>query len=118
MPKGMRSKNKMKELKKESFLSQASVTLFSHFEGPDSRSHYVTIYYDIDPTTGELTKTYINDSDMFLRPGSRSVEKTTISYESFYRAVSFYDAEHQTLLRQITPENFREWLDEHWEILL
>lgn len=116
MPKGIKSKRKMNELRKKEFLSSETVTIFRYFETPDLHSSHTSTYYDINTQTGELTETDIEDRDIFIRPGSRSVYKRSITYDQLYRSLKFYHAENLDIYLQLNQDNFREWLDENWEI--
>lgn len=115
MAKGTKSKRENSKARKKELLSRRTVTVFQHRDGFDSSSFCTSVYFDIDTQTGELTKTNVIDRDIFLRPGSQSLDKKPVTYEDFYRSLKNYHAENLNILMQLTRENYREWLDEYWE---
>lgn len=74
-------------------------------------------YIVLDTETGDLEDHWECWRDMVMRPGAMSGGKKSITYEEMYQKIRANQPENAELFLQLTRENYREWLEEHRDII-
>ena len=74
-------------------------------------------YIVLDTETGGLSDEHELWRDVVIRPGAMASRKEPISYDRMYELLDEYQVENADIFKQLTLENYREWLEQHRDII-